>query len=380
MVQSGALQSRQWRFVALLLIVTLIAACGGKTYTFRNVDKSAVNVPAVERATIAGLGYIAAVDGRTTGVGRQLAPGRHTVWLDAVCGISSGNSFRIRLDLDFAPGHTYRVDKSLGSESKPCVVEIVEEPGGRLICRMETGYWEPLNRLTSSLDFASEACRAWTSPVFDYLEKAHGDGLPWPPPIPQPVAVPGALRSLALRHIWRVSSPRQWDDLYKQLQLQREIGEERPVFVVPHAVGLPRDPSGIVHGPGVLLTREVQPPYTAKENWIYWGLGKNPRPIDAAGNETSSLSLRRGPAGSFELVAYKIVGAGSLSLRLGPADTYRTRTIVVLFDDDAELGRFVGRLRTERPLTLDLDADPGWTIRYWDADDVLQPPRDGWRS
>jgi hypothetical protein len=379
MVQSGALQSRQWRVVALLLIGTFVAACGAP-YTFRNVDESAINVPAVERATIAGVVYIVAVDGRTTGVGRQLAPGRHTVWLDVVCGINSGNSFRIRLDLDFAPGHTYRVSSSSGSESKPCVVEIVEEPGGRLICRMETGYWEPVNHLTSMLDFESEACRAWTGPVFDDLEKAYGDGLPWPPPVPQPVADPLAMRSLALRHIWRISSPRQWDNLYKQLQLQREIGLERPVFVVPHAVGLPRDPSGIVHGPGVLLTREVQPPYTAKENWIWWGLGKNPRPIDAAGNETGSLSLRRGPAGSFELVAYKIVGAGSLSLRLGPADTYRTRTIVVLFDDDAALGRFVGRLRTERPLTLDLDADPGWTIRYWDADDVLQPPRDGWRS
>jgi hypothetical protein len=74
------------------------------------------------------------------------------------------------------------------------------------------------------------------------------------------------------------------------------------------------------------------------------------------------------------------IETGSLSLRLGPADTYRTVTVVVLFDDEAALDRFVGRLRAERPLTLDLDAEPGWTIRYWDADDVLPPPRDGWRS
>jgi hypothetical protein len=293
----------------------------------------------------------------TTGVGRQLAPGRHTVWLDVVCGINSGNSFRIRLDLDFAPGHTYRVSSSSGSESKPCVVEIVEEPGGRLICRMETGYWELHSRLTSMLDFESEACRAWTWHVFDRLERGYGDGLPWPPPVPQPVSPPLAMYRLAQNHIWRVSSPRHWDNLYKQSQLQREIGESRPVFVVPHAVGLPRDPSGVVHGPGVLLTREVQPPWTAKEHWTWGILGKNPRPFDMAGIET-----------------------GSLSLRLGPADTYRTRTIVVLFDDEAALDRFVGRLRAERPLTLDLDAEPGWTIRYWDADDVLQPPRDGWRS
>ena len=355
MVHSGAWDSRQWRVLALLLIVTLVAACG-KTNTFRNVDRSARDIPAVERATIEGFVYIVAIDGRTTGVGRQLSPGRHTVWLDLVCGINSGNSFRIRLDLDFAPGHTYRFSSSSGSEPKPCVFEIVEEPGGRLICRGETGYWEPLNRLTSMLDFESEACRAWTYPVFEYIEKGYGDGLPWPPPVPQPVAVPGALRSLAFTHIFRVSSPRQWDNLYKQLQLQREIGKSRPVFVVPHAVGLPRDPSGIVHGPGVLLTREVQPPWTAKEHWTWGVLGKYPRPTDPAGIET-----------------------GSLSLRLGPADTYRTATVVVLFDDEAALDRFVARLRTDRPLTLDPDAEPGWTVRYWDADDVLQPLPDGWR-
>lgn len=354
MVLGGAWDSRQWRVVALLLIVTLIAACGGETYTFRNVDKSAVDVPAAERATIAGVVYIAAVDGRTTGVGRQLAPGRHTVWLDAVCGTSSDNGFHIRLDFDFAPGHTYRVGTRLDVRSKRCVLEIVEEPGGRLICRGETGPREPLNRLTSMLDFASEACRAWTSPVFDDLEKAYGDGLPWPPPVPQPVAVPGALRSLAFTHIWRVSSPRQWDNLYKQLQLQREIGEERPVFVVPHAVGLPRDPSGIVHGPGVLLTREVRPPPTARELFYHDLLGVKRPPTDPAGIET-----------------------GSLSLHLGSSDTYRTLTVVVLFDDEAAQQRFLARLRAERPLVLVPDAEPGWTIRYWDAEDVLPPPRDG---
>jgi hypothetical protein len=206
MPPSGALQSRQWRVVALLLIVTFVAACGEGTYTFRNVDKSAISVLAVERATIAGVVYIAAVDGRTTGVGRQLAPGRHTVWLDVVCGINSGNSFRIRLDLDFAPGHTYRVSSSSGSESKPCVVEIVEEPGGRLICRMETGYRELHSRLTSMLDFESEACRAWTWHVFDDLEKGYGDGLPWPPPVPQPVSPLGDVQTGPESHLARLLS------------------------------------------------------------------------------------------------------------------------------------------------------------------------------
>jgi hypothetical protein len=203
------LQSRQWRVVALLLIVTFVAACGEGTYTFRNVDKSAINVPAVERATIAGVVYIAAVDGRTTGVGRQLAPGRHTVWLDLVCGITSGNSFRIRLDLDFAPGHTYRVSSSLGSESKPCVVEIVEEPGGRLICRMETGYWELHSRLTSMLDFDERGLsRLDLGTVFDDLERGYGDGLPWPPPVPQPVSGPrgDALQTGPESHLARLLS------------------------------------------------------------------------------------------------------------------------------------------------------------------------------
>lgn len=216
-----------------------------------------------------------------------------------------------------------------------------------------------LYRITAPLDVEHEACRAWSTGVYsdaDYLKQAFGDDSPWPPPVPQPVGDAKAMLSYASLVLWWAMTGPDWQNREKRLQLQSEIGWRRSVFVVPHAVGLPSYRDGIVHGAGVLLRHGEIPPMTLRELILLGVPGTAPRRIDPAGIE-----------------------AGSLSLRLGPADTYRTATVVVLFDDEAALDRFVARLRTARPLNLDLAAEAGWTIRYWDADDVLQPPRDGWR-
>jgi len=343
---------RQRSLASLLLIVAIVVACG-----LRNVDPPAGTVPAAERAEIVyiGPGFVW-IDGRPTLHGGKVAPGRHTVWLWYTCGRGSDNAFDLRLDMEFAAGQIYRVKRETRRERNAghCVFELAAEPSGRLICRVETRPNVRHYRITAPLDVEHEACRAWGTHVYtdaDYLKQAFGDDLPWPPPVPQPVADAEAMLHYARLVLWSAMRGPEWANRNLKVQLQREIGKSRPVFVMTHAVSLPNDPDGIVHGAGALLRRQEPPPRTWRQQLFGTRL-----PIDPAGIET-----------------------GSLSLRLGPADTYHTRTIVVLFDDEAALDRFVARLRTDRPLTLDLDADPGWTIRYWDADDVLQPPRDGWR-
>jgi hypothetical protein len=347
---------RQRFLASLLLVVALAVGCGPRG----KVDPPAIAVPAAERAIIAPyLNAMMSIDGRSRGFGWEIAPGRHAVWIEYPCGQGSKNQIDVRLDMEFAAGHTYRSSGQNYREStaKHCVFELFEEPTGRLICRAETRPYARFNRVTSTLGFEDEVCRAWSGRNVSDLRQALGDDLPWPPPVPQPIADVVAMHRYAKSALfYDLSDLGEWRNRDKQLRLRSEIGWHRPVFVVPHAVGLPGDSNGMVHGGGVLLRRGDPPPMTLRELILLGVPGTAPRPIDPAGIET-----------------------GSLSLRLEPTDTYRTATIVVFFDDEAALDRFVARLRSGRPLTLDLGAEPGWTIRYWDADDVLQPPRDGWR-